>query len=503
VLKIERPEGDESRRMTLYSYGPMSAFFVPSNRNKRSRVLDLGDPAGRAELDELLESADVVIDNFKPDTLRRLGLDYKTLSERNPRVVSVSITGYGEGSPEADSPAYDLLAQARAGVIDLTGEASGRPVKAGVPIGDLLAGVYAAVGTVAALYERDRTGNGQRVEVAMLDAQIAMVHYHFSYFDASGEVLQRVGSEHHNMVPYGIYQCSDGFIAIAVTPEPPKFWTSLCTALDHPEWASDERFATATARVSNREALKHELEAALGARTRRDWYDVLRSHGVPAAPVNGVSDLLADEQVAAREMLVELTSPSYGTVRVPGNPIKMRGARPIADWLVPPMLGEGGDNASLRGVWPLRSHETGADLLNTNFMAPGSGEDVAVLLGWRCAKCSALALGKHAVCGICGNKTGRVTQLANEGVLETWSRIATRKGGYIIGYALVGDGEDDRRVRIFGPIDAVDESILTAGERIAIRFRRSDVNGKSRLHHTFIPAQNGSPRAADSKDRNI
>lgn len=501
VLKIERPEGDESRRMTLFSYGPMSAFFVPSNRNKRSRVLDIADPSGRAQLDELIEAADVVIDNFKPETLKRLGLDYDALSQRNPRIVSVSITGYGEGSPEADSPAYDLLAQARAGVISLTGEAGSRPVKAGVPIGDLLAGVYAAVGTVAALYERDRTGRGQRVEVAMLDAQVAMVHYHFSYFDASGKLLPRVGSEHHNMVPYGIYECNDGFIALAVTPEPPKFWHSLCGAIGHPEWVADERFATPKARIANREELKSELEAVLRTRTRHDWYGVMRANGVPAAPVNEVSDLLGDEQVAAREMLVELTSPSYGTIRVPGNPIKMRGAKATGEWLPPPMLGEGGDDESMKGLWPTRSSASGGDLLNRSLMAQGESPDEAVLLGWRCAKCSALAFGEHVFCGICGNKTGRITHLSQEGALETWSRIATRGGGYIVGYVLFGDGEDDQRVRVFGPIEAPSEDALTAGEHIVVEYLRSEINGKMRLHHVFIPAHAPRERAADSKEK--
>jgi crotonobetainyl-CoA:carnitine CoA-transferase CaiB-like acyl-CoA transferase/uncharacterized OB-fold protein len=501
VLKIERPEGDETRRMTLFSYGPMSAFFVPSNRNKRSRVLDIADPAGRAELDELIEVADVVIDNFKPETLTRLGLNYDSLSRRNPRIISVSITGYGEGSPEADSPAYDLLAQARAGVISLTGEPGGRPVKAGVPIGDLLAGVYAAVGTVAALYERTRTGKGQRVEVAMLDAQIAMVHYHFSYFDASGALLPRVGSEHHNMVPYGIYQCSDGFIALAVTPEPAKFWQSLCEAVGHPEWATDERFATSGARVANREVFKRELEAVLGTRTRSVWQEIMRAHGVPAGPVNDVSDLPSDEQVAAREMLVELRSPTYGTIRVPGNPIKMRGAKPISEWLPPPMLGEGGDAQSLKALWPTQSSGSGSDLLNMSFMAAGEGPDEAVLLGWRCAKCSVLALGEHAFCGVCGNKGGRITVLSNEGVLETWSSVATRAGGYIIGYALLGNEEDNQRVRVFGPIETPSEDTLVAGEHVVVEYRRSEINGKTRLHHVFVPTQAILTSAPNQKEK--
>ncbi len=278
VLKIEPPIGDETRRMTRFHYGPMSAFYAASNRNKRSVVLDLHDPDTRPALDALIAEADIVIDNFRPSTLHRVRLDYEQVVAINPSVISVSITGYGEGSPEANSPAYDLLAQARSGMMSLTGDADGAPLKAGAPIGDLVAGVYAVVGALAALHERDRTGKGQRVEVAMLDAQLAMVHYHYSYFDASGVVLPRVGSFHQNMVPYGIFQCSDGYLAIAAVPEPPKFWLELCDALGHREWIDDERFASADARHLNRDALRDAMEAVLAGDTKAEWFRVFERH---------------------------------------------------------------------------------------------------------------------------------------------------------------------------------------------------------------------------------
>ena len=320
VLKIEPPSGDETRRLTLFSYGPMSAFFVPSNRNKRSLALDLNAPNDRERFDDLLQDADVLMDNFRPSTLQRMGLDYQSVVKKNPDIISVSVTGYGEGSPDADNPAYDLLVQAQSGIMSLTGEPDSNPVKVGVPIGDLLAGVYAALGTVAALYQRRITGKGQRIEVAMLDSQIAVLCYHYTYYDASGSILPRIGSAHHNMVPYGLFRCSDGFLALAVVPEPIKFWHSTCEAIGRPEWITDERFATGPARVANREELDQRLEEIFHKHPRSYWVQKLKEAGVPVASVNEIRDLADDEQVQSRNMIVELASPAYGRVHVPGNP---------------------------------------------------------------------------------------------------------------------------------------------------------------------------------------
>jgi crotonobetainyl-CoA:carnitine CoA-transferase CaiB-like acyl-CoA transferase/uncharacterized OB-fold protein len=490
VLKIEPPNGDETRRMTLFSYPGMSAFFAASNRNKRSLVLDMHDPATRPDLERLVAEADIVIDNFRPSTLRRFGLDYDSLVKLNPRVISVTVTGYGEGSPEADSPAYDLLAQARSGIMSLTGEREGPPLKAGAPFGDIVAGVYAVSGALAALHERSRTGKGQRVEVAMLDASIAMVHYHFSYFDASGQVLPRVGSEHQNMVPYGTFRCSDGHLAIAAVPEPPKFFVEMCACLGHPEWVHDPRFDTAEGRRINRQVLKEEIESVLASGTKAEWFERLRAHGVPVAPVNDVGDLADDAQVLARDMLVSLTSPEAGTIRLPGNPIKMRGARPIDAWVAPPTLG-----SQQTATWSsLPVDEQSFDPSLVVRSKDGSGWELAAQ---GCLDCGLASFGPPRRCPVCGSNNGAATSLGQAGHLATWSRIAG-KPPYIVGYvdlpvtwqpALLPAGWTPTTVRVFGPIQVDTEDELTFGMELGVRFESSSLHGAQRTHHVFAPTE--------------
>ena len=491
VLKIEPPIGDETRRMTKFHYGPMSAFYAASNRNKRSLVLDLHDPESRPTLDRLVAEADIVIDNFRPSTLRRVRLDYEEVVAINPDVISVSISGYGEGSPEENSPAYDLLAQARSGVMSLTGDPDRAPLKAGVPMGDLVAGIYGVVGGLAALHERERTGKGQRVEVAMLDAQLAMVHYHYSYFDASGVVLPRVGSFHQNMVPYGIFQCRDGFLAIAAVPEPPKFWLELCAALEHPEWIDDERFATADSRHLNRDALKDAIEAVLAGDTKAEWFRVLSARGIPVAPVNELSDLPNDDQILARGMLVQVESPDYGAITLPGNPIKMPGALAADEWMAPPMLGidepavwREAVDAAEQVVAPFDAHLIG----RREHAAPGAPD--WVLLGYACNACGRTALGAADACPTCGSTDGLVTSLRDEGVIETWSRIVTKEGAYIVGYALLGSAADaDAGVRVFSRIASDDEASLALSMPVHVEFVTSDATGRPRVEHTFVPVR--------------
>lgn len=500
VLKIEPPNGDETRRMTLFSYPGMSAFFAASNRNKRSLVLDLHDPETRPDLERLVAEADIVIDNFRPSTLRRFGLDYDSLKAINPRVIAVTVTGYGDGSPDADSPAYDLLAQARSGIMSITGEADGPPMKAGAPFGDIVAGVYAVAGALAALHERDRTGKGQRVEVAMLDASIAMVHYHFSYFDASGEVLPRVGSEHQNMVPYGTFRCADGYLAIAAVPEPPKFFVELCGCLGHPEWVTDTRFATAEARRVNRDVLKKNIEDVLATATKTEWFERLRARGVPVAPVNDVGDLTRDAHVLAREMLVSLNSPEAGTIRLPGNPIKMRGARPVETWTAPPRLGDQPD-----ATWaaPTAPDEP----FDANLIIPGNnGASWSLAAQW-CCDCGRASFGRSRQCPTCGSRKSSPSTLGATGSLATWSRIAGKSGAYIVGYAdlpvaapadpvTVQRAAPDATVRVFGPIRVDAEEHLVLGMPVTVDFETSPhSSGAQPIHHVFVTTGEGAQHA--------
>jgi len=501
VLKIEPPYGDETRRMTKFSYGEMSAFFVASNRNKRSLVLDLRDEATRPELDRLIGEADIIIDNFRPSTLKRMRLDYDSVKSINPDVISVSISGYGAGSPEEDSPAYDLLAQARSGVMSITGEPDGPPLKAGAPIGDIVAGVYGVVGALAALHERERTGAGQQVEVAMLDAQIAMVHYHYSYFDASGEVLPRVGSDHQNMVPYGIFRCQDGFLAIAAVPEPPKFWLELCDSLGHPEWSSDHRFSSPESRHLNRVELREAVESVLRTDSRDAWFRLLSERGIPVAPVNRLDDLERDEQVRDREMLVTVTSSDYGSIKLPGNPIKMPGALPTEEWSAPPALGEVVDS-----IWRKQAikEETPAQLAVADVSAaPASafdesllerrsetseGSDEWRLLAWNCNECGLVTLGRATRCPSCGSVNGKTAELCQQGTLETWTRIVSKDGSYIVGYALIDvEGKPETAVRVFGGIHQEREDSLFLGMPINVAYEVSDFKGRDLVNHYFLP----------------
>jgi formyl-CoA transferase len=486
VVKVERPQGDETRAMTLVSYGEMSAFFIASNRNKRSVICDLHAPGDRGRVDELVRSADIVIDNFKPPTLRRLGLDYDSLKRVNPRVIGVSVCGWGSSGPDADNPAYDLLAQARSGVMSTNGEPGQRPLKVGVPIGDLVAGLYAAVGAIAALYERTATGKGQRVEVSMLDAQVAMLHYHYSYYDASGTVLPRIGSEHQNIVPYGMYACADGFLAIAVVPNPPKFWNNFCETLGRPSWIADARFATPAARLEYREELTRLIGQALLEDSRASWLARLREAGVPAAPVNGLDDLVADPELTAREMLVELSSPSYGMVRMPGNPIKMDGALPLREWTAPPLLGEAGDFDPAGLDWRSSRMEA-ADAFDASLIAFSSDHEDVWLRGWQCERCERLALGLRVSCPVCGNELGREVPLGGDATLETWTAVTTRERAYVIGYGLVSDQARAKSVRVFAPVEVDDEDELCVGQPMDVAFRCSAIGGVQQLHHCFVP----------------
>jgi crotonobetainyl-CoA:carnitine CoA-transferase CaiB-like acyl-CoA transferase/uncharacterized OB-fold protein len=486
VLKIEPPGGDSSRVLTEYMYGGIqSAFFVASNRNKRSIVLDINSDEGRLQFETLLDRADILIDNFRPSTLRRLGLHYETVSKRNPSIICVSVNGYGEGTPNEDLPAYDLLVQAQSGVMALTGEPEGPPLKVGVPIGDLLAGVYATVGALAALCEREVTGLGQRVEVSMLDAQMAMLHYHFNYYDVAGESLPRVGSGHHNIVPYGLYACKDGEIAVAVAPDPPKFWQSFCEAVGRNDWLEDERYSTQEARATNRDQLRLEVEEILGVDDRETWLVRMKNAGVPVAPVNGLSDLETDPQISARGMVVEIPA-DYGTIRVMGNPIRMQGALPKESWKPPPLLEDGVEVGDVLEDWG-RLPQGGPKSVSSMHL-DFSDEGVPRLRGWRCSSCQKIAFGTRKLCPVCAHSGGEETVLGPHGNLETWSRVGSLEDGYLIGYALIGDGRDEQTVRVFGPIGvpASEEAALGIGIPIAIEFKSSRIGDEERLHHSFV-----------------
>ena len=337
VIKIEQPTGGDLGRGagTDFVEGE-SVHFWAVNKNKRSVVLDLKADRGRDVFLRLVERADVVINNFRPGVLDRLGVGYEVLRERNPRLVFTSISAFGQTGPYREQPGYDLSIQALSGVMSLTGEPGANPVRAGVPIGDLVGGMAGALGTLAALLERERTGRGQEVDVSLLDTQVSLLIYWATIFLTTGEVNGLVGSGHPTIVPYGRFQTKDSHVIVAVFGD--RFFGILCDLLGLPELRTDPRFATNPDRVRVRTEVEGPIRAAFLQRTTADWLDALREVGIPAAPVNDVGHALSDPQVLARDMVVTVEHPLAGPIRLLGNPIKTDSAR--AEILPPPLIGQ-------------------------------------------------------------------------------------------------------------------------------------------------------------------
>lgn len=340
VIKIEEPlEGDQARKTTLYYHDGLSAVFVAGNVGKKSVTLNLKTERGRSLFLRLVEKADVVIDNFRPGTMDRLGLGYENLKAVNPRIIACSVSGYGAWGPLKDAPAFDLTAQAMAGPMSITGEPGHPPVKMGVPIGDLAAGMAGAFGVAAALYRREKTGQGEQIDVAMFDVQLSLLHYHAQYYLASGEIPEPVGSAHPNVVPYQAFETREGYLVVALWGVD-YLWPVFCEAIERPDLAQDDRLATNEKRVKHREFLIPILEEVFQGRTAAEWMAILDECKIPAAPVHNVGQVLALPQVEARHMLLNLTHPATGTpLPALGNPVKMGGEREEA-LLPPPLLGQ-------------------------------------------------------------------------------------------------------------------------------------------------------------------
>ncbi|HSB73499.1 MAG TPA: CoA transferase [Candidatus Methylomirabilis sp.] len=340
VIKIEEPEGgDPSRSASLYFDRGLSAFFISGNACKKSVTLNLKSPRGREILFALADRCDIFVENFRPGVADRLGLGPATLRQSNPRLITCSVSGYGSWGPYRDHPAFDLTVQAMSGTMSLTGEPGRPPVKMGVPVGDLGGGVFGAYGVVAALYQRDRTGRGSHVDIAMFDVQLSLLSYHAQYYLTSGVNPEPVGSAHPNTVPYQAFQTRDGYLAVAILGAE-RFWPRFCEAIGLPEMGRDPRFATNVRRVEQKGVLVPILEIRMAERTTWEWMEILANAEVPCAPVNRVAQALALPQAAARGMLQSVPHPSGdGTITLVGNPVKMEGneGAPVAP---PPLLGQ-------------------------------------------------------------------------------------------------------------------------------------------------------------------
>jgi crotonobetainyl-CoA:carnitine CoA-transferase CaiB-like acyl-CoA transferase len=333
VVKIEHPAGgDETRTWGPPFAGSESAYFLSVNRGKRSVALDLKDPEGRELALELCGRADVVIENFRPGGATRLGLDYEAVRKRRSGVVYCTISGFGAREPR-DRAGYDFTVQAESGLMSITGEPDGEPMKVGVAIVDVLAGLHAATAILAALRRRDLTGEGDFVEVSLLDTAFAALVNVGANALLTGAEPPRYGNAHPSIVPYQPFRAADGWIAVAAAND--RLFTRLCTAIERPDLAADQRYATNEARVSNREALIAELQAVFGGRVTKDWERLLLAAGVPAGKIRGVGEALRIGPARTRRV----DHPTGGTVELVGPPFELENTE-IGAWTAPPLLGQ-------------------------------------------------------------------------------------------------------------------------------------------------------------------
>ena len=358
VVKVERPDGGDDTR----AWGPPylkdaqghdtdeAAYFLCANRNKRSVTIDLSDAEGQALVRRLAARADVLLENFKVGGLRRHGLDYDSLRELNPRLVYCSITGFGQTGPYAQRPGYDVLIQGMGGLMSVTGRADGEdgagPQKVGVALTDIMTGLYATIGVQAALAERARSGLGQHIDLALLDVQVACLANQASSYLAGGVVPRRMGNAHPSIVPYQDFPTADGDMILAIGND--SQFAKFCAVAGHPEWTTDERFATNPQRTVHRAVLIPLLRQATVMRRTHEWIAVLEDAGVPCGPINRLDEVFADAQVRARGLRVEMEHRAGGGVPLVANPIRLS-ASPVAYRRAPPALGE--HTAEVLGEW--------------------------------------------------------------------------------------------------------------------------------------------------------
>ncbi len=336
VIKVEPPSGDTARNAKIAPYGGESSIHLFMNRGKKSIVLNLKEERGRELFYTLVADADVVIDNFRPGVMARLGIDHETLKIHNPEIITVSVTGFGETGPARDKAAFDLVVQAHAGHVDITGPADGDPARVGVPIADISGGIYSCISVLAALVGRELHGTGDHADVAMLDSLVSLLSYDAVDYLNAGRKLTRRGTSHAHIVPWQAFSTSDGYVVVAARDE--KFWRNLCDAISRPDLKDDPRTRDNASRVVNRDFVVQTLEAIFATRTKAEWLQVLDEYDIPSAPVNDIEEVFADDQVLARGMVRSYDHPTLGAVKYPPSPMK------LGSWEFPnesaPMLGQ-------------------------------------------------------------------------------------------------------------------------------------------------------------------
>ena len=338
VIKVEVPSrGDDSRHIGPF-VGGKSAYFMSLNRGKGSIALDLKKEDGRRLFERLLAKADVLLENFRPGAMEKLGYDWQSLHQKYPTLIYAALSGFGHSGPDSGQPAYDLVIQARGGIMSITGQPGGPPTRVGSSMGDITAGMYTAIGVCAALRSRDVSGQGVMVDVAMLDCQVAILENAIARYMAEGVAPGPLGTRHPSITPFDVYATADGWIVICAGND--QLWQKLCRTLDREDLIADERFASNDLRTQNQAEVKKELESSLGGQSSAHWLELLEKAGIPSGPINDLTGVMEDPQVAARNMLVKAEDPEAGTVTMAGNPIKMSGFADPASRTPAPRLDE-------------------------------------------------------------------------------------------------------------------------------------------------------------------
>ncbi len=332
VIKIEPPDGDPMRQMGPHFLAGESAYFLCTNRNKKSVTLDLRDARGRADFYELIKTADVVFDNFRPGITQKLQIDYATLKPINSRIICCSVSGFGQTGPYRDRPAFDIAIQGFAGAMSITGTKE-TPARMGIPMGDLAGGMYAAYAIAAALFHREKTDEGCCIDISLMDSLVSLLTYIGQYYFHDGVVPGPQGTEHMSVVPYQSFKTKEGFLVVAAFTE--KFWQGLCRALELPQLVDDPRFVNNDARREHKAELVPILAQAFLTRTQEEWMARLEAESVPSGPIHNVAQVFADPQTLARNMKITVNHPTIGELPMIGNPIKIEG---VAESYAPPPL---------------------------------------------------------------------------------------------------------------------------------------------------------------------
>jgi len=341
VIKVEMPGvGDDTRDYSPMIHGE-SGYFMSVNRGKKGITLNIKDPRGKRLLDQLLMNADVMVDNFRPGVLDRLGLTEEHLKTINPRLIFSSLSGFGQYGPYREKAAYDLVVQGYGGIMSITGHEGGPPTRIGISLGDLAAGLYLTVGILGALVSRQQTDHGDRIDISMLDCQVALLENAIIRYMASGKVPGPIGNRHPSITPFETFPSRDSYIIVCAGND--NLWKDYCRAIDCPELANDPRFMSNDSRTRNHGDLSQILTEVMSRKTTKEWISMLEKVGVPCAPVNSISDVTEDEQIKARQMIVSLNHPVAGEVQVPGCPIKSREHHLPETYKPSPLLGEDND----------------------------------------------------------------------------------------------------------------------------------------------------------------